>query len=59
MSLQLRLLPIDGINEEIISSGNFLNCEKDYYLFEQIEQITASIVPRDFQGYYDTEEGYV
>ncbi len=59
MGLQLRLLPIEGIKEEIKGSGNFLNCEKDKVLFEQIEQINASTVPSDFQAYHDTEEGFV
>ena len=58
MSLFLKLLPVEGINEAITSSGNFLNCERDNYLFEQIDQITASPVPRDFQSYFNTEEGY-
>ncbi len=59
MSLFLRLLPIEGINEAINSSGNFQNCERDNYLFEQIDQIAASTVPLNFQGYFDTGEGYI
>lgn len=59
MSLFLRLLPIEDINESITNSGNFLNCEKDYHLFEQIDQLAASPVPRNFQTYFDKENGYV
>ncbi len=56
MSLHLTLLPIGGTNELITSGNNFLTCERDNYLFEQIDQITASTVPPDFKGFYSTED---
>lgn len=56
MSLHLTLLPIGGTNQLITSRDNFLNCERDNYLFEQIDQIIASPVPADFKGFYSTED---
>ncbi len=56
MSLHLTLLPISGINELITSIDNFLTCERDNYLFDQIMQIVSSPVPSDFNGFYSTED---
>ncbi len=58
MSLHLTLLPIVGINELITSRTNFLTCERDNYLFEQIDQIISSPVPPDFKSFYSTEDCY-
>jgi hypothetical protein len=56
MSLHLTLLPISGTNESITSRNNFLNCERDNFLFDRIDQMTASTVPPDFKGFYSTED---
>ncbi len=56
MSLHLTLLPIGGIKELITSIHNFLTCERDNYLFDQIMQIVGSSVPPDFKGFYSTED---
>ncbi|HQU86020.1 MAG TPA: hypothetical protein PKY59_23030 [Pyrinomonadaceae bacterium] len=56
MSLHLTLLPVGGINEQITSIHNFLNCERDIHLFEQIEQIIGSPVPKDFKGFHSTDD---
>ncbi len=58
MSLLLRLLPIEQNDEALTFSGNFFNCDKDYFLFEQLEQIPKSPVPPDFESFFDNENGY-
>lgn len=56
MSLHLTLLPVGGINELITSIHNFLNCERDNHLFDQIMKIVSSPVPPDFKGFHSTDE---
>ena len=56
MGVRLTLLPIGGVNELITSLHNFLVCERDNWLFEEIDQIIATEVPPDFQGFYPAED---
>lgn len=58
MSVFLRLIPFGRENDSLTFSHNFFNCDKDYYLFEQLKQISTFPVPPNFESFFDNENGY-
>lgn len=58
MGLELLLLPIEGADEPLTLSGNFLSCERDYDLFDEIDKLPSTLVPPNYKFYYPTSNAY-
>lgn len=56
MGLHLKLIPFERERGDYADSYTVLNCDKDYDLFNQIQQLPEFPVPPNFNSYYSVEE---
>lgn len=58
MGMELILLPIDRETSDSAESYTIFHCDKDRYLFDQIEQIKDRPFSTTFIGFFEDEERF-
>lgn len=58
MGLELILLPVDRETATSFESYTIFHCDKEYYLFDQIQEIEVSSFSNEFIGFFEDEEHF-
>lgn len=53
MGLHLILLPVDYENDALAESYTIFHCDKEYYLFDQIQEIKVVSFSNNFMGFFE------
>ena len=59
MGLELILLPVDYENDELAESYTIFHCNKEYYLFDQIQEIEMTPFSTEFIGFFEDEDHFI